>query len=163
MLDWTHLIISLDSCAENEGEDEALKNLSLGAAQATIKEEAQQESVVLNANASPDSTTSHPSNANAPALTPPNDVPNPYQPQQHVTKLPPFHNRIRHSIWLKPYILFRTEKRKLYYTVPFKWQFFIQMSASCLLLSFPLTKKRGAIERGWVQNRPFSFQWKAFI
>ena len=99
----------LDSCAENDGDDEALKNLSLGAAQATIKEEAQQESVLLNANASPDSTTSH-SNANASVLTSSNDVPNPYQPQ-NVTKLPPFHNRIRHSIWLKTKILFRSEKR----------------------------------------------------
>ena len=34
--------------------------------------------------------------------------------------------------------------------------FFIQMNASCLSLSFH--QKRGAIERGWVQNRPFSFE-----
>ena len=39
--------------------------------------------------------------------------------------------------------------------------FFIQMNASCLSLSFH--QKRGAIERGWVQNRPFSFEWNALI
>jgi len=37
----------------------------------------------------------------------------------------------------------------------FKWELL-----ACL---FPSTKKRGAIERGWVQNRPFSFEWKACI
>ena len=49
----------------------------------------------------------------------------------------------------------------VYCSVLFKWKFFIQTRASCLPLSFH--EKRGAIERGWVQNRPFSFEWKAFI
>ena len=35
------------------------------------------------------------------------------------------------------------------------------MRASCLPLSFH--QKRGATERGWVQNRPFSFEWKDLI
>ena len=43
-----------------------------------------------------------------------------------------------------------------YCSVLFKWNFFIQMRASCLPLSFH--QKRGATERGWVQNRPFSFE-----
>ena len=35
------------------------------------------------------------------------------------------------------------------------------MRDSCLPLSFH--QKRGATEKGWVQNRPFSFEWKALI
>ena len=48
---------------------------------------------------------------------------------------------------------------KIYCSVLFRWEFFIR--ASCLLLSF--YQKRGATESGWVQNRPFSFEWKALI
>ena len=49
----------------------------------------------------------------------------------------------------------------IYCSVLFKWEFFIQMRASCLPLSFH--QKRGATEGGWVQNRPFSFEWKTLI
>ena len=48
-----------------------------------------------------------------------------------------------------------------YCSVLFKWEFFIQIWASCLSLSFH--QKRGAIEKGWVQLRPFSFEWNALI
>ena len=48
-----------------------------------------------------------------------------------------------------------------YCSALFKWEFFIQMRASCLPLSFH--HKRGSTEKGWVQNRPFSFEWKALI
>ena len=50
---------------------------------------------------------------------------------------------------------------RLYSSVISKGEFFIQMRASWLLLSFQ--QKRGAIDRGWVPNRPFSFDWNALI
>ena len=56
-----------------------------------------------------------------------------------------------HSLW----------KNYAYCRVLFKWEFFIQMRASCLPLSFH--QKRGATEKGWVRNWPFSFEWKALI
>ena len=45
--------------------------------------------------------------------------------------------------------------------VLFEWEFFIHMRASCLPLSFHHT--RGATERGWVQNWPYLFEWRALI
>ena len=51
--------------------------------------------------------------------------------------------------------------QQYYCSVLFKWEFFIQMRASGLSLSF--RQKRGVTERGWVQNRPFSFEWNALI
>ena len=58
------------------------------------------------------------------------------------------------------------DPRRMYYLLYYcsvlcKWEFFSQMLASCLPLSFH--QKRGATERGWVQNRSFSFEWKALI
>ena len=46
------------------------------------------------------------------------------------------------------------EDNSRYCSVLCKLEFFIQMRASCLALSFH--QKRGATE--WVQNRPFSFE-----
>ena len=57
--------------------------------------------------------------------------------------------------------MFTTQVACIYCSILFKWEFFIQMRASCLPLSFH--QKRGATERGWVQNRPFSFKWKTLI
>ena len=66
----------------------------------------------------------------------------------------PFAQKFGFTFWKNTNTLF-------YCGVLFKWEFFIQIRASCLPISFH-QKKRSKRQR-WVQYRPFSFEWNALI